>query len=236
MNTTEKVLAQIRKKLDKGLQRKPQEFMYLNKESLYEHFKTATGMNRIPVSFSESTKASVGAGILGFQIGTSGGETTNFDLSEPHLFEALEPHLREKYPEITNEEDNISNLQKFVWLQGRLYWFYVGPTPLKGGEIEERRTFLMLNIEDIPFNIACDNKWFSPFMPFLHKDVFEYNIELNVEILGFNTGALNCFSTRAHPKSGKSLVIVPTVILANDDRTRQEMEDSLRNIKDLTIF
>ncbi len=235
MNTTEKLLAQIRKKLDKGLQRKPQEFIYLNKEALYEHFKAATGMNRVPVSFSESTDMSVGARVLGFQIGTSGGETTSFDPSEPHLFEALEPHLREKYPDITSEEDIISNLQGFGWLQGRLRWVRVGPTPLQGGEIEDR-TFLMLDCEDIPLNIACDNKCFSPFMPFLYKDTSEYNIEFNVEIFGFNTGALNFFSAQAHPKSGKSLVIVPTVILANDERTKQEIVDSLRKIKDLTIF
>ena len=235
MNTAKKLLAQIQKKLDKGLQRMPQEFMYLNKESLYEHFKAATGMNRVPVSFSESTNTSAGAGILGFQIGTSGGEATNFDLSEPHLFKALEPHLREKYPEMICEEDIISNLQGFGWLKGRLYWLRVGPTPLKGGEIEDR-TFLMLNFEDFPFNIACDNKSFSPFMPFLYKDAFKYNIEFNVEIFGFNTGTLNFFSVQAHPKSGKSLVIVPTVILANDARTKKEIVDSLRNIKDLKIF
>ena len=235
MNEIENLLAQIRKKLDKGLQRKPPEFIYLNKDSLYEHFKAATGMNRVPVSFSESTDASAGAGLLGFQIGASVGESTSFDLSEPHLFEALEPHLREKYPEITSEGDIISNLQGFGWLQGRLFSIRVGPTPLKGGEIEDR-TFLMLDFEGIPFNIACDNQCFSPFMPFLYKDTFEYNIEFNVEIFGFNTGALNFFSAQAHPKSGKSLVIVPTVILANDDRTKQEIVDSLRNIKDLKIF
>ena len=73
-------------------------------------------------------------------------------------------------------------------------------------------------------------------MPFLYKNLFEYNIEFNVEIFGFNTGALNLFSTQAHPKSGKSLVIVPTVILANDERTRQEIADNLHEIKDLKIF
>lgn len=235
MNTSENLLAQIRKKLDKGLQRKAQEFIYLNKESLYEHFKAATGMNRVPVGFSESTDASIGAGILGFQIGTSGGETTSFDLSEPHLFEALEPHLREKYPKITSESDIASNLQGFGWLKGWLRWVRVGPTPIQGGGFEDR-TFLILNFEDIPLTLASDEKFFSPFMPFLYKDPSDYNIEFNVEILGFNTGALNYFSIRSHPKSGKSLVIVPTVILANDERTKQEIADSLRKIKDLAIF
>ena len=235
MNTAEKLLTQIRKKLDKGLQRKPEEFIYLHTESLYEHFKAATGMNRVPVSFSESIDASAGVKILGFQIGTSGGETTNFEPSEPHLFEALEPHLREKYPDITSEKEIISNLHGFGWLQGQLRWLRVGPTPREGGVIEDR-TFLILNLEGIPLTIVCDDKYFSPFMPFLYKDLSTYNIELNVEILGFNPGALNLFSTQAHPKSGKSLVIVPTVILANDERTQQEIVDSLREIKDVRIF
>jgi len=235
MNTAEKLLAQIHEKLDKGLQREPEEFIYLNKESLYEHFKTITGMNRVPVSFSKSSDTSLGAGMLGFQIGASGSEATSFELSEPHLFEALEPHLREKYPDITSEKEIISNLQGFGWLQGQLRWVRVGPTPLAGGVIEDR-TFLILNLKDIPLTIVCDDKYFSPFMPFLYKDISEYNIDLNVEIFGFNTGALNIFSTQAHPKSGKSLVIVPTVIFANDERTKQEIVDSLREIKALKIF
>ncbi len=235
MSTYKKTLEGIQKKLSKGLNREPQEFIYLDKTALYEHFKAATGMNRVPVSFSESADASAGAGILGFNIGISGGETTNFDLSEPHLFEALEPHLREEYPEIINKGDIISNLQDFGWLKGGFAGvttrstepIYEWDTEKKKSVRKERirqRKYYGLDVKSHMLTVLCDTQWFSPFYLFLSQDSEIYQYNLNVEILGYNSGVVNFdnFST------GRSLVFVPTVILIKDECTQKEMADWIK--------
>ncbi len=235
MGTYKKTLEGIQKKLTKGLTREPQEFIYIDQAALHEHFKAFTGMNRAPVSFSESTDTSAGAGILGFQIGTSGGETTSFDLSEPHLFEALEPHLREEYPKITSEGDMISNLQGFGWLQGGFH----GVTSRTRGHFQEwdtenkkyvrkerirHRKYYGLDVKSHMLTVLCDTQGFSPFYLFLSKDTDIYHYNLNVEILGYNSGVVNF----DHFSTGRSLVFVPTVILSKDDRTQKDMADWIK--------
>jgi len=235
MSNPKKTLEAIYKKLTTGLKREPQEFIYINQAALHEHFKATTGMNRVPISFSESIDASAGVKMFGFQIGTSGGEATSFNLSEPHMFEALEPHLREKYPELKCEEDVISTLQGFGWLQGGFY----GITSRTKGSIQEwdteynkyvrkeritYRKYYGLDVKSHMVTILCDTQWFSPFYRFLSTDTDIYQYDLKVEILGYNSGVVNFdrFST------GRSLVFVPTIILYRDERTKKAMADMIK--------
>jgi hypothetical protein len=236
VSTYKRTLKEIQKKLDKGLKREPEEFIYIDRSALYEHFKAATGMSRIPVSFSESAAVSASAGISGFQIGISGGETTNFDLSEPHLFEALEPFLREKYPDITNEGDVISTLKGFGWLSGGLNAVTVRSTePVSVWDNENnkyvskerirKRSYYGLDVESHILTVLCNTRWFSPFYLYLSKDTDIHNYSLNVEMLGYNSSVVNLdnFST------GRSLVFVPTVILVREARTPAEMAEWIKS-------
>lgn len=229
----DRIIANLNNAFGSGLKRPPQEFLYLDRAALYEHFKAITGMNRVPVATSESKGASAGAGIFGLQVGASGDVSTSFDISEPHLFESLEPVLRDKYPEITSEQDVVESLRSFGWFRGTFSRLKVGPIVLGEDKvIEEARLFHTLEAHGIPFCLACDPAFFSPFVPFLVRDPQIYEFQTDVETLAYNTGASTQYGETMHPAASRSLVLVPTVVLVRDERTNQEIADRLRGLND----
>ena len=232
MNALEKIFANLRTALGHGLKRQPQDFIYLDRAALYEHYKAITGMDRVPAGISESLGASAGAGILGLNVGSSGSTSTSFQISEPHLFESLEPVLREKYPEIEDENAVVDHLRNFGWFRGSLNYLRVGPTTLKDRVIEDARTFYTFESAGIPFGLACDPDSFSPFMPFLMREPYLYKFMMDVEVFAYSPGVLSQFGEDVHPKSGRALVLVPTVILSKDDRKNAEIADWLRERND----
>jgi len=232
VNSLEKVFANLKIALGQGLKRQPQEFIYLDRTALYEHYKALTGMNRVPAGISESIGASAGAGILGLSIDGSANTSTSFDISEPHLFESLEPMLREKYPEVADETAVTTQLRSFGWFSGALNYMRVGPITVQDTVIEEARTFYTLEAAGLPFCLACNAKSFSPFVPFLMTEPYLYKFQIEVKILAYNPGVLDRFALEAHPKAGCSLVLVPTVILSKDKRTNDEIADWLKKLNE----
>ncbi len=223
-----KILTRLNDTFGKGLKREPQQFLYVDKKALYEHFKAITGMNRVPVGISQATGASAGANLFGVSIGTSGNTSTAFDISESHLFESLEPVLREKYQEVSTETEVVATIRNFAWFRGALSWLHVGPTKTGDRVLEEARTFYTLEVNDIPFCLACDLESFSPFAPFLFKEPYLYNFYFDVEILAYNTGVLMKYGQQVHERSGRTMLLAPTVILDTDTRTNEEIAAWLR--------
>jgi len=82
MEIIEKILTNLDVSFGRGLSREPQEFVYLDRISLYEHFKSLTGKNYVPISTNQSSGASAGVGILGMQVGSSGQTSTNIEVSD----------------------------------------------------------------------------------------------------------------------------------------------------------
>ena len=228
MASLDTVFHNVQNILNKGLERKPQEYIYLNTDGLYEHYKSITGLDRIPVGISQSAGASSSAGLFGISIGASGGKSTSFKISEPHLFESLEPILREKYKKVETEQDVIDNFHNFCWFEGNLYWQSVGPTMLNDKETEPKRTFYILYAAELPFIVLIDENSFSPFSIYLSQEPDLKTFDLNVEILAYNPGVLGKYGSRVHPKYGKSLLIIPTVILLKDKRSNEELAVWLR--------
>ena len=226
------ILRNVEKTFNKGLQRKPQEYIYLDTDALYEHYKAITGMDRIPVGISQSTSANSNAGLFGISIGAGASNSTSFEMSEPHLFESLEPVLREKYNEIKSEQDVIDNFREFCWFKGDLFWQSVGPTRLKDEITDRKRIFYILYTAEMPFIVLINEKSFSPFSTYLSQEPDTKTFDLKVEILAYNTGALGNYGLNVHHKSGKSLLIIPTVILLKDKRTNEELAIWLREYND----
>ena len=232
MNPLETILANLNRAIGTGLSREPQQFLYLGRGALYEHFKAVTGLDRVPVGGSEAAGASGGVSVLGLKLGASGSTSTRFEISEPHLFESLEPILREQYPDVTTEDDVVANLRSFGWFRGSLYWLRVGPSTVKDKVVEEARLFYILETPSLTFSLGCDERAFSPFAPFLMRDPHLFHYELQVETLAYNSGVLQQYGTRVHPKAGRSLVLVPTVILLQEDRSNAELAAWLRDFND----
>ena len=83
MGILEDILSKLERSLGQGLAREPQAFLYLDHGALYEHFKSITGVNRVPMGVSESTGASAGAGLLGLKLGASGSSGMTSERSGP---------------------------------------------------------------------------------------------------------------------------------------------------------
>jgi hypothetical protein len=98
--------------------------------------------------------------------------------------------------------------------------------------VEEARTFYTLEAADIPFSLACDPSKFSAFVPFLMREPYLYKFELQVEVLAYNPGVLGLYGEQVHPKSGGSMVLVPTIVLSKDDRSNEQIADWLRKFNE----
>ncbi|MHC4471703.1 MAG: hypothetical protein ACYS99_12145 [Planctomycetota bacterium] len=233
MKIVDRVFDKLTEILGDETGRKAHEFIYLDRDALYEHYKALTGMSEVPTSVSKSSGKSGSMSLFSIGVGVSGSSSTSFEVSERHLFESLEPELRQRYQVVSGEPDVVSNLRAFAWFEGEVRWLHVGPTRLKDEITDQARTFLILHAVGLPFVLTCRPESFSPFYPFLvdepHLHAYDH---LDVEILAYNTGVLKQYGARVAPRSGRSLVLVPTVILLKDSRGNDEIEKWLREFND----
>lgn len=228
MSIVDTVLGNINKIFEKGIKRKPQEFLYIDKAALREHYKAITGLYRVPVGFTQSSGATSGAGLFGLSFDVSGSQSTNFELSETHLFESLEPVLREKYKIIDNEDDVIASFREFGWYRGNFYWQRVGPTMLGDEVTEEARTYYLLYAAGLPFILLCNEEAFSPFARYISKDPDAHQFNVDIEVLAYNPGALGHYGKSVQPY--RTLLLAPTVILIHETRSKEEIATWLRDM------
>src|SRR5947209_5987905 len=127
MNPLGSVLERAQRLFTAGLQRAPQDYLYLDRRSLNEHYQAITGTARIPRGTRETRKATAAAKIPLIQWGLEGSLESTFELSDYHLFESLEPEMRSRYRAARSSTDLEATLRDFAWVAGRLSWLNVGP-------------------------------------------------------------------------------------------------------------
>jgi hypothetical protein len=69
-------------------------------------------------------------------------------------------------------------------------------------------------------------------VPFLTESPELYKLSFPVELLAFNPGVLGQYGASVAPRSGRSLVLVPTVIIGADRRAIAERAEWLRKLND----
>jgi hypothetical protein len=199
MNLLNKVASVLNRALGGEAKRKPHEYVYLDPDALREHYQAMTGLDRAPVRVSSRTRAGAQ---LDLRFAGAGGETsTEYEAGRAHLFEALEPLLRERYSEMKAPEQG---LRSFVWIKGGLTWVNVG-----------KHLSHVLIAGEVHVVLACREEHFSPFFPFLcrNPELYKYPA-LPVEVFAYHSGVLAQEAADVHPASGRSLLLVPTAILA----------------------
>lgn len=214
------VLKNARSVVAAGLKRPPHEYLYLDRRAVDEHCQALTGVTRIPARLTQSISASAGIGFLDWlKFGGAATFESGAELSHYHLFESLEPLMR-GYPAVTDEASLAASIGRFAWMSGNLSWIHMGvPQPNDGSQTA--RTFHTLETAGTTLMLACDAGSFSPFVPFMVKDTELHMLQFPVEVLGFNPGVLAKYGESVHPASGRSLVIVPTVVIVDDPRSSE---------------
>ncbi len=178
--------------------RKPYQYLYLDEPALKQHYQAMTGLDRAPMKVE--TSVSAGAKVLESGFSSS----TTFEAGPSHLFEAVEPILRERYPVIEGESKTVGSLRTFGWFRGGLSWMQQG-----------EEVFYTLHGGGLDYVLSCKAGNFSPFHPYLVKRIGLHKYPaLPVELLAYNAGVLIQTESFVHPKAGRSLLLVPTVILS----------------------
>lgn len=218
MNLIQKVLRSLNKVMGSGLDRNIQDFVYIDKGALYEHYKAMTGLDRVPAKFSESVSGGAGAKLLVADLSTSAQAGVDYEISEPHLLESLLPFLR-KHPAVTDEKGLIDSLRGFGWFRGRMSWMKVG----------DRLTYT-LDSGRLATSLGCRREGFRPFYTFRSENPDHYKYEaLDVELLAYNPGILAEYGSNLHEGSGRGLLLVPTAILLAEGSPRKDIAQWLRD-------
>jgi hypothetical protein len=229
----EQILKNAQNVFDVGLQRAPYDYLYLDRRSLDEHCQALTGVVRLPLKLTRSAQAGGGVKLFGLlEAGASGSVESSAELSSYHLFESLEPLLRKNYGIVEDEAGIVDAIGKFLWIRGDLTWRSRGALESDGRVLEEARLFHILLSVGTTFLLACEDASFSPFAPFLTQNAEMYKLSFPVEMLAFNPGVLGQYGTNVLVHSGRSLVLVPTVMINADKRTSEERAAWLRNLND----
>jgi hypothetical protein len=154
----------------------------------------------------ETASATLGAGFsFGLKGDLSGRVESQFELSNYHLFESMEPEMRARYALARDAGGLEESLRSFAWLQGKLTWYHLEP-----------KLYYVLEAAGSAVMLLCQDAWFSPFTPFFTEDTQFYRMEWEVEVLAYNPGILGQYGTDPHPRAPRSLAMVPTVIIATD--------------------
>jgi len=216
-----------------GLSRAPYDYLYLDRRALDEHCQALTGVVKLPLKLTRSAKAGGGLELFGMlDVGASGTVESTAELGPYHLFESLEPELRAKYAAVEGEAALAGSIGRFIWIRGDLTWERIGPVESDGREVEAARLFHILISGGLKLMLACNVESFSPFAPFLVKSPELYKLSFPVELLGFNPGVLGQYGVNVSERSGRSLVLVPTVIIGADKRASAERAAWVKNLND----
>jgi hypothetical protein len=229
----EQILKNAESVFKTGLQRAPYDYLYLDRAALDDHCQALTGVVKLPLKLTRSAKAGGGLNLFGLvDAGASGSVESAAELSHYHLFESLEPLLRKDYPVVDGEAALAGAIGKFVWIRGDLTWERIGAVESDGREIEPARLFHIFQSGGMRLMLACNDASFSPFTPFLFVRPELYKLFFPVEVLAFNPGVLGQYGVNVHPTSGRSLVLVPTVMINADKRSSAERAEWLRKLND----
>jgi hypothetical protein len=233
MNPLESILHRAQKLISGGLARAPQDYLYLDLKSLHEHYQALTGTARIPRATVETASATLGAGLsFGLKGDLTGRVESQFELSNYHLFESMEPEMRERYAIARDSAGLEASLRSFAWLQGKLSWYHVGAAIRGDKVVGEAKLYYVLETAGSAVMLLCQDAWFSPFTPFFTEDTQFYRMEWAVEVLAYNPGILGQYGTDPHPRAPRSLAVVPTVILATDAGQREDIAAFIRKLND----
>lgn len=223
MNPLESILHRAQKLISGGLERRPQDYLYLDLKALHEHYQALTGTARIPKATVETASATLGAGLsFGLKGDLSGKVESKFELSNYHLFESMEPELRNRYSLAQDSGGLEASLRGFVWLRGNLTWYHVG----------ESKLYYVLEAAGSAVQLICQRECFSPFAPFFTQDTQFYRMAWDVEVLAYNPGILGQYGTNPHDRAPRSLGVVPTVIIATDAGQREKIAAFIRKLND----
>jgi hypothetical protein len=224
MNPIKSILERAQKLVTMGLGRKPQEYLYLDRRSLEEHYQATTGTARVPRGTRETMRATLDATIPIINWGVGGQLESTFELSDYHLFESLEPELR-KLPVAKQAADFEASLRGFIWLSGRLSWSRMG------AEGKDATLSYIIECADMPFMLLCRDESFSPFAPFFNPQTIHlYKMAFEVEVLAYNPGILGQYFGSPHQSAGMALALVPTVILITDAERRADIAEWIKKL------
>jgi hypothetical protein len=224
-NPIKSIFERAQQLVTRGLARPPQDYLYLDRPSLNEHYQGITGTARVPGVTSETLSASIGAKIPVINWGVDGELETRFTLSDYHLFESLEPELR-KLPLAASTADLEGSLRSFTWLAGRLSWYR--SVIEDGRRAGEATTSYVLEALGVSLLLICREGSFSPFAPFFTTNPHLYKMAFEVEVLAYNPGILGKYSDgNAAPMT---LALVPTVMIATDAGRRAEIAEWIKGL------
>jgi len=213
-----------------GLERSPQNYLYLDRRALNEHYQAITGTSRVPVFTRETLTSGVGVEFSLLALFKLSGKTESaFELSDFHLFESLEPELRRNHPVAKAAADLEASLRSFVWLSGKLSWHRMVPEDKDGREGAATLSYV-LEAAGLPLMLICRDESFSPFAPFFIRNPHLYKMVFEVEVFAYNPGILGQYTANPHPASGLSLALVPTVIIVTDAEQRAQIADWIKKL------
>lgn len=226
MNPIKSIIERAQDLVTRGLKRPPQDYLYLDRDALDEHYQGITGTARVPRGTRETMNAELDAKIPIINWGVGGKLESTFELSAYHLFESMEPELR-KLPVAKAVADFESSLRAFTWLSGNLSWSRMG-------EGSQATTSYYVECADVPFMLMCNERSFSPFAPFLREKekVHLYKMKFEVEVLAYNPGILGQWFEAPHPSAGRALALVPTVVVITDSGRRAEIAQWIKQLND----
>lgn len=233
INPLDSILHRAQKLITGGLARAPQDYLYLDVRSLHEHYQALTGTARIPKATVETATATLGAELtLLVKGGLTGTVESSFELSNYHLFESMEPEMRERYSVARDAGGLEASLRSFTWLHGSLTWYHLGASIRGDKVVGEPKLYYVLETAGSAVMLLCQRGWFSPFTPFFTEDTQFYRMVWNVEVLAYNPGILGQYGTDPHPRAPRSLAVVPTVIIATDATQRDKIAAFIRKLND----
>jgi hypothetical protein len=215
------ILERAQRLVTGGLERNPQDYLYLDTRALDEHYQALTGSARVPRGTRETTSAGAGLKIPVINWGFEGKLESTFELSAYHLFESMEPEMRRRYQAATDAAGLEASLRGFTWLGGKLSWYHVG-----------EKHYHVLDAAGTSVMLLCQPDAFSPFARFFTQDPQLYRMVWEVEVLGYNPGILGQYGAEPHPKAPRSLAIVPTVIIATDANKRAEIAAWVKSLNE----
>ena len=221
-NPIKSIIERAQDLVTRGLKRAPQDYIYLDRDALDEHYQGITGTARVPRGTRETMNAELDAKIPFINWGVGGRLESTFELSAYHLFESMEPELR-KLPVAKAVADFEASLRGFTWLAGNLSWSRMG-------EGSQATTSYFVECAEVPYMLICNDRSFSPFAPFFSEKAHLYKMKFEVEVLAYNPGILGQWFEAPHPTAGLALALVPTVIIVTDSGRRAEIAEWIKKL------
>lgn len=224
-NPIKSIFERAQQLVTRGLARPPQDYLYLDRRCLNEHYQGITGTARVPTVTTEKMRLGADARIPVINWGFGGEMESTFELSDYYLLESLEPELR-KLPVAKAAADLESSLRAFTWLSGRLSWYR--SVVEDGKNAGEATTSHVLEAFGVSLLLICREESFSPLAPFFTTNPHLYKMAFEVEVLAYNPGILGQYSPgNAAPKS---LALVPTAMIVTDAGRRAEIAEWMKRI------